>query len=236
MLLDYDRVFSTQGIPACLWRRTGEIYKGNKEFAELVGVPIESLREGRLCIYELMAEGEIGHDAWDSRRSTDIKGLFAESAVNYWEKYGAVSFDPGQKAVLTSCVLRTKNKAMIAGGKDRLSSAKIIAAQLPHSHAGSSGQTTPISSKNGFISKTEAQQQQQQPSSGGNAQQGQGQQQQQQGAATTATSASTSTIPKVSFIHCCFSFTIRRDQWNIPTMIVGVSNRHDRCASLIRGR
>ncbi len=31
------------------------------------------------------------------------------------EKYGAVSFDPGQKAVLTSCVLRTKNKAIVAG-------------------------------------------------------------------------------------------------------------------------
>jgi hypothetical protein len=33
------------GIPACLWRRTGEIYKGNKEFASLVNVPIETLRE-----------------------------------------------------------------------------------------------------------------------------------------------------------------------------------------------
>ncbi|WFD29947.1 Transcription factor [Malassezia sp. CBS 17886] len=91
LLLDYDRVFSIQGIPACLWRRTGEIYKGNKEFAELVGVPIESLREGCLCIYELMAE---------------------ESAVNYWEKYGSVSFDPSQKAVLTMCKLRTKNKSL----------------------------------------------------------------------------------------------------------------------------
>ncbi|CAD6928544.1 unnamed protein product, partial [Tilletia laevis] len=44
LLLDYDRVFSTQGIPACLWRRTGEIYKGNKEFANLIGVNIDSLR------------------------------------------------------------------------------------------------------------------------------------------------------------------------------------------------
>lgn len=42
LLLDYDRVFSAMGIPACLWRRTGEIYKGNREFAELVGV------EGRM--------------------------------------------------------------------------------------------------------------------------------------------------------------------------------------------
>jgi hypothetical protein len=87
------------GIPACLWRRTGEIYKGNKEFAELVGVAPERLREGRLAIYELMAE---------------------ESAVNYWEKvclrggaarglksaqYGSIAFNSGQKAVLTSCVL-----------------------------------------------------------------------------------------------------------------------------------
>jgi len=85
LLLDYDRVFSSMGIPACLWRRTGEIYKGNKEFASLVGVPFEMLKEGRLCIYELMME---------------------ESAVNYWEKYGKIAFDAGQKAVLTSCLLK----------------------------------------------------------------------------------------------------------------------------------
>ncbi|GAB1520147.1 Transcription factor [Rhizoctonia solani] len=87
LLLDYDRVFSAMGIPACLWRRTGEIYKGNREFAELVGVDVGRLRDGKMCIYELMSE---------------------ESAVNYWEKYGHVAFDPAQKAVLTSCVLRYK--------------------------------------------------------------------------------------------------------------------------------
>lgn len=64
MLLDYDRVFSAMGVPACLWRRTGEIYKGNREFCELVGVDGGAMRDGRLTIYELMAE---------------------ESAVNYWE-------------------------------------------------------------------------------------------------------------------------------------------------------
>lgn len=26
------------GVPACLWRRTGEIYKANREFTELVGL------------------------------------------------------------------------------------------------------------------------------------------------------------------------------------------------------
>ncbi|GEQ67787.1 hypothetical protein JCM33374_g1452 [Metschnikowia sp. JCM 33374] len=88
MLLDYDRVFTSMAIPACLWRRTGEIYRGNKEFASLVGVITDDLKDGKLAIYELMSE---------------------ESAVNFWEKYGAIAFDKGQKAVLTSCNLRTKD-------------------------------------------------------------------------------------------------------------------------------
>ncbi|KAI0252870.1 hypothetical protein BJV78DRAFT_1199626 [Lactifluus subvellereus] len=135
LMLDYDRVFSCMGIPACLWRRTGEIYKGNREFAELVGVEGYMLRDGRLCIYELMAE---------------------ESAVNYWEKYGNVAFDSTQKAVLTSCVLRFK-PAVTRG----------------------SGATSP-------------------------------------GRTVLGTAPS-----EEGFINCCFSFTIRRDTWGIPLMIVG---------------
>lgn len=88
MLLDYDRVFTSMAIPACLWRRTGEIYRGNKEFASLVNVSIEDLKNGKLTIYELMTE---------------------ESSVNFWEKYGSIAFDKTQKAVLTSCNLRTKD-------------------------------------------------------------------------------------------------------------------------------
>lgn len=88
MLLDYDRVFTSMAIPACLWRRTGEIYRGNKEFAGLVEASVDDLRDGKLAIYELMSE---------------------ESAVNYWEKYGSIAFDPSQKAVLTSCNLRARD-------------------------------------------------------------------------------------------------------------------------------
>ncbi|ODV82680.1 hypothetical protein CANARDRAFT_204750 [[Candida] arabinofermentans NRRL YB-2248] len=88
MLLDYDRVFTSMAIPACLWRRTGEIYRGNKEFASLVDVSIDDLKNGKLTVYELMTE---------------------ESSVNFWEKYGAIAFDKTQKAVLTSCNLRTKD-------------------------------------------------------------------------------------------------------------------------------
>lgn len=88
MLLSYDRVFTSMSMPACLWRRTGEIYRANKEFASLVDCTVDDLRDGRLAIYELMTE---------------------ESAVNFWEKYGSIAFDKGQKAVLTSCNLRTRD-------------------------------------------------------------------------------------------------------------------------------
>ncbi|KAF7302902.1 hypothetical protein MKEN_01252500 [Mycena kentingensis (nom. inval.)] len=143
MLLDYDRVFSAMGVPACLWRRTGEIYKGNREFSELVGVRGEDMRDGRLCIYELMAE---------------------ESAVNYWEKYGHVAFDSAQKAVLTSCVLRYKPV-------------------LPSSTAAPNAASEVAKNTNANAVAEE-------PQEGG-------------------------------FINCCFSFTIRRDKWGIPSMIVG---------------
>lgn len=156
LLLDYDRVFSIQSVPACLWRRTGEIYKGNKEFAELVGVSIESLREGRLCIYELMAE---------------------ESAVNYWEKYGSVSFDPSQKAVLTMCKLRTKNKVLAQAD---------VAAQNPDPDADEE---------------------------------------------KTDSSASPGHAPEprkpVPYITCCFSFTIRRDKWNVRIATTHPDPYHD---------
>lgn len=116
LLLDYDRVFTSMAVPACLWRRTGEIFRGNKEFAALLSLPVESLRDGKLAITELMAE---------------------DSAVNYWEKYGNIAFNGQQKAVLTSCLL-----------------------QVPGD-------------------------------------------------------------PKGAIVSCCFSFTIKRDRYNIPSCIVG---------------
>ncbi|TID24358.1 Replication factor C subunit 1 [Venturia nashicola] len=74
-------------IPACCWRRTGEIYRGNKEMAALIGVPIEHLRDGRIAIHEIFSE---------------------QSLVGYWEKFGAIAFDHLQKAILTSCSLKTR--------------------------------------------------------------------------------------------------------------------------------
>lgn len=46
-LMDYDRVFASMAVPACCWRRTGEIFRGNKEMAELINVPVDQLRDVR---------------------------------------------------------------------------------------------------------------------------------------------------------------------------------------------
>ena len=44
-LMEYERVFASMAIPACAWRRTGGIFRGNREMAELIHVPIEMLRD-----------------------------------------------------------------------------------------------------------------------------------------------------------------------------------------------
>ncbi|KAI1923985.1 Transcription factor [Ophidiomyces ophidiicola] len=85
-LMEYDRVFASMAIPACCWRRTGQIFRGNKEMAQLINVPIESLRDGKLAIHEIIVEDQL---------------------VSYWEKFGAIAFDSSQKAMLTSCTLKS---------------------------------------------------------------------------------------------------------------------------------
>ncbi|KAL9030876.1 MAG: hypothetical protein Q9196_001049 [Gyalolechia fulgens] len=87
-LMEYDRVFASMAIPACCWRRTGEIFRGNKEMAQLIHVPIEQLRDGKLAIHEIIIE---------------------EHLVSYWEKFGKIAFDNSQKAMLTSCSLKNPN-------------------------------------------------------------------------------------------------------------------------------
>lgn len=81
----------------------GEIFKANTQFANLVGVPIEMLRDGRVAIYEFMAEGTFWLPQLAPSKSLTQHHL--ESAGNYWEKFGAIAFDSRQKGVLASCIL-----------------------------------------------------------------------------------------------------------------------------------
>lgn len=55
-LMGYDRVFASMAVPACCWRRTGEIFRGNKEMAELINVPVEMLRDVSHCHHNMNAK------------------------------------------------------------------------------------------------------------------------------------------------------------------------------------
>jgi hypothetical protein len=63
-LMEYDRVFASMAIPACCWRRTGEIFRGNQEMAQLIDVPIQTLRDVSfhpLCCPEIEGQLLINH-------------------------------------------------------------------------------------------------------------------------------------------------------------------------------
>ncbi|KAI6780858.1 uncharacterized protein J7T54_007338 [Emericellopsis cladophorae] len=85
-LMDYDRVFASMAVPACCWRRTGEIFRGNKEMAELIHVPVDKLRDGKIALHEILTE---------------------ESMVRYWEEFGTIAFDPAHETLLTACSLKS---------------------------------------------------------------------------------------------------------------------------------
>ncbi|OAA41312.1 hypothetical protein NOR_05390 [Metarhizium rileyi] len=89
-LMDYDRVFASMAVPACCWRRTGEIFRGNKEMAELINVPVDQLRDGKIALHEILTE---------------------ESMVRYWEEFGTIAFDPAHDTLLTACSLKNPSDA-----------------------------------------------------------------------------------------------------------------------------
>ncbi|KAG8414085.1 Transcription factor [Metarhizium acridum] len=89
-LMDYDRVFASMAVPACCWRRTGEIFRGNKEMAELINVPVDQLRDGKIALHEILTE---------------------DSMVRYWEEFGTIAFDPAHDTLLTACSLKNPSDA-----------------------------------------------------------------------------------------------------------------------------
>ncbi|KAK3656336.1 Transcription factor [Elasticomyces elasticus] len=148
-LMEYDRVFASMAIPACCWRRTGEIFRGNREMAVLLGVDVGRLRDGRLAIHEVLAE---------------------ESLVSYWEKFGAIAFDQSQKAILTSCTLKSPGPELEPASRDGRKEG--FGADL----------STMVKNSGGGLEKGKDEEER---------------------------------------VRCCFSFTIRRDMHNIPSLIVG---------------
>ncbi|EPE07677.1 transcriptional regulator [Ophiostoma piceae UAMH 11346] len=110
-LMEYDRVFASMAVPACCWRRTGEIFRGNKEMAELIGVPVESLRDGKIAIHEILTE---------------------ESMVRYWEEFGTIAFDSAHDTLLTACSIRSPDDDERGDGASTTSSSVIGAKNEGH--------------------------------------------------------------------------------------------------------
>ena len=110
-LLVYDRVFASMAVPACCWRRTGEIVRGNKEMAELIGVSVEQLRDvsrphqtnrGGMQTTDpalglLVMQGNVAlHEI-----------LTEDSVVRYWEEFGTIAFDPDHDTLITATTLKS---------------------------------------------------------------------------------------------------------------------------------
>lgn len=81
-LMEYDRVFASMAVPACCWRRTGEIFRGNKEMAELIGVEVEDLRDVSVCLlaarttllYKIAANLATGQNRFTSDHVRNVNG------------------------------------------------------------------------------------------------------------------------------------------------------------------
>ena len=87
LLLDYDRVFTSMAIPACLWRRTGEIYRGNKEFAALINVNLEELRDVQSGFLISLISGPSGNLRIDGRRfSHQLLGKVRQHRLWQWSE------------------------------------------------------------------------------------------------------------------------------------------------------
>lgn len=107
-LMEYDRVFASMAIPACCWRRTGEIFRGNNEMAQLIDVPIESLRDVSINIPPVSLPRVSTHIGRQGKLAIH-EIIVEDQLVSYWEKFGAIAFDNTQKAMLTSCTLKNPN-------------------------------------------------------------------------------------------------------------------------------
>lgn len=104
-LMEYDRVFASMAIPACCWRRTGEIFRGNKEMAELIHVPIEKLRDVSTRNYVRGPLPNLADDGFQGKLALH-EIIVEKDLVSYWDKFLAIAFDNSQKAMLTTCTLK----------------------------------------------------------------------------------------------------------------------------------
>lgn len=96
-------ILDTLPVPGCIWRRSGEIYKTNEQFNLLIGIHSFGCSP---FISSLLSNHQLKNNHENSSKLIRIHQLWdPESYLNFCEKFNRIALDEGQKAVLTSCVL-----------------------------------------------------------------------------------------------------------------------------------
>lgn len=211
-------ILDTLPIPGCMWRRTGEICQTNQQFNHLVGIhsfPCFSL----LSSFDNPHQKKSGdfikiHQLWD-----------IDSGLNFLEKFNRIALDEGQKAVLTSCVLhRFKEKEdgqsarRRAGDQQRLPSPSscstlteaakqkepLNVCQDSASQKPDSGEVSP------FVTTQHAHHHSSEPTPP-----------HKRDDASNFLDDAGKNLFISDYINCTFSFTVRRDSFGLPCLIIG---------------
>ncbi|CAH7666186.1 expressed protein [Phakopsora pachyrhizi] len=218
-LIEYLPLLDNLPIAGCIWRRTGEIERFNPQFEELVDLKYylqdhQSSSTHRFQQQQELIDDDVGNydhqqgfccsDKRVGGRSRlegfKIYELWDEdSNLNYWEKFNKIALDPGQKAVLTSCVLlrkdikrlrrRTNRRRQVKGENcEGISELKRIESE--------------IKALDNNSKTKEGGEEEREDVEGGGFDDGRGSE-------------------NVEFVNCTFSFTIKRDLFGLPCLIIG---------------
>ncbi|WAQ87693.1 hypothetical protein PtA15_8A599 [Puccinia triticina] len=211
-------ILDTLPIPGCMWRRSGEIYKTNEQFNSLVGIH-------SFPCFSLLSSFD-NHHPKKSAQFIKIQQLWdADSGLNFLEKFNRIALDEGQKAVLTSCVLyRFKEKEEAKAGPTKKPEDQPRPASPSPSTAPPTDEPHP---KPSLAEESSA------PTTGPDDPAGPSKPR-----LTLASSSSDplpvnadnypyefahagKTLVVSDLVNCTFSFTVRRDSFGLPCLIIG---------------
>ncbi|POW09950.1 hypothetical protein PSTT_06394 [Puccinia striiformis] len=220
-LLTCIPILETLPIPGCIWRRSGEIYKTNSQFNSLIGIhsfPSFDLFSTTTTTQSNSNNNPHNHSFVNVHRLWDI-----DSSLNFLEKFNRIALDDGQKAVLTSCVLY-----------------KFHEKEVKQEEEGEEGEGEPVTSSQ--VMKRKANEEVDDSSTPSSPQPGPTNPSNYTPKAHHQETESALSIDETSLyknytfvdpihkakvwepihsVNCTFSFTVRRDSFGLPCLIIG---------------
>ncbi|MBW0527211.1 hypothetical protein O181_066926 [Austropuccinia psidii MF-1] len=196
-LVDYSTILDALPVPACIWRRTGEICRTNASFNNLIGAELR-VTGGLETLFG--AEKKLEKSA---NKAVKIYAIWdSDSNLNYFEKFNRIALDEGQKAVLTSCVLLKQDvrnqrlrESVRTAQDEKLKTKQDKEDQGDDSHRSGIQETSGGSDENVKDKDTQT--------------------------CLSSSSFSLASSDCAELIPCTFSFTVKRDSFGLPSLIVG---------------